>query len=88
MKPNLQSTDVVQGKLGDCWYVSALSIIANDDTYIKGQSLEICQKKPSYLSYGIHPKMFHYFTKFGIYVFKFFKKFKPVYVVVDDLFPV
>jgi hypothetical protein len=38
MTENLQSTDVVQGKLGNCWYVSALSIIANDDTYIKGKS--------------------------------------------------
>jgi hypothetical protein len=78
---------VVQGKLGNCWYVSALSIIANDDTFIKGKSLN---KKPieDNLVYGIHPIMFHKFKKYGLYVFKFFKKFTPVYVIVDDLFPV
>lgn len=34
------------------------------------------------------PPLFHYFTNYGMYVFKFFKKFKPVYVIVDELFPV
>lgn len=28
------------------------------------------------------------FVDYGIYVFKYFKKFKPVYVLVDQLFPV
>ena len=28
------------------------------------------------------------FNQFGLYVFKYFKKFQPVYVVCDDLFPV
>jgi hypothetical protein len=32
--------------------------------------------------------LFHSFVKYGLYVFKFFKKFKPVYVVVDELFPI
>lgn len=40
MKRNLKSTDIVQGMLGDCWYVSALSIITQNDEYIKGRSLE------------------------------------------------
>ena len=31
MCEDLKSTDVIQGKLGNCWYVSALSIIANND---------------------------------------------------------
>jgi hypothetical protein len=31
MSKNLKSTDVVQGNLGDCWYVSALSIITSND---------------------------------------------------------
>jgi hypothetical protein len=32
--------------------------------------------------------MFHIFREYGLYVFKFFKNFKAVYVVVDELFPV
>lgn len=28
MDKNLEANDVVQGKIGDCWFVSALSIIA------------------------------------------------------------
>lgn len=43
---------------------------------------------PEALTYGIHPAMFHIFKNWGIYVFKFFKGFEPVYVVVDDLFPI
>lgn len=38
--------------------------------------------------YGVNPYLFKFFTKFGLYVFKYYKKFKPVYVIVDDLFPV
>jgi hypothetical protein len=83
MNDDLKSTDVVQGKVGDCWYVSALSIIATNDEYIKGKSIDKCEKDPSLLTYGIHPLLFHSFVKYGLYVFKFFKKFKPVYVVVD-----
>ena len=30
MEGQLTPNDVVQGKLGDCWYVSSLSIIANN----------------------------------------------------------
>jgi hypothetical protein len=37
---------------------------------------------------GINPFLFKFFIRFGIYVFKYFKDFKPIYVVVDDLFPI
>lgn len=39
MNKTLKATDVVQGKLGDCWYVSALSIITLDDLYVKGKPI-------------------------------------------------
>lgn len=88
MKNDLKSTDIVQGNLGDCWYVSALSIITQNDEYIKGKSFEKLKRQPSMLTDGIHPPLFHLFRKYGLYVFKFFKKFKPVYVIIDELFPV
>ena len=31
LSDNLKTTDVMQGKIGNCWFVSSLSIIANDD---------------------------------------------------------
>jgi hypothetical protein len=83
----LKSTDVVQGKLGDCWYISALSTITLQDEYIKGKPISRCQKF-SDLTEGIMPPLFRGFVKYGMYVFKFFKKFKPVYVIIDDLLPV
>lgn len=88
MSSNLSANDVIQGKLGDCWLVSSLSIIASNDEYIKGKSMKECQRNPEELTYGIHPTLFHCFEEYGLYVFKFFKKFKPIYIVVDDLFPI
>lgn len=32
-----QSSDVKQGMLGDCWLISALSLIASEDDYIRGK---------------------------------------------------
>lgn len=46
MSSNLSANDVVQGKLGDCWLVSSLSIIASNDEYIKGKELKKCEKNP------------------------------------------
>ena len=37
---NLTANDIVQGRLGDCWFVSALSIVASNDEYIKGKPLK------------------------------------------------
>lgn len=85
---DLVANDIVQGKIGDCWFVSALSIITSNDEYVKGKSIKECKSSPEYLTYGVHPAMFHIFRDWGIYVFKFFKSFQPVYVIVDDLFPI
>lgn len=37
---NLVANDIIQGKLGDCWYVSALSIITSNDQLVKGKSFK------------------------------------------------
>lgn len=78
----------MQGRLGDCWFVSSLSIVASKDEYITGKAISECTTAPENLIYGVHPVLFQCFDNFGLYVFKFFKSFKPIYVVVDDLFPV
>ena len=78
----------MQGKIGDCWYVSSLSIIANNPEYVKGRAYNECLKSQDMSIYGVNPYLFKFFTKYGMYVFKYYKKFKPVFVVVDDLFPI
>jgi hypothetical protein len=88
MEGQLSPNDVVQGKLGDCWYVSSLSIIANNEEYLKGKPIDQCRKSQELSVYGVNPLLFKLFTKYGLYVFKYYKKFQPVYVVVDDLFPI
>ena len=35
----------------------------------------------------MNPFLFKFFSKYGIYVFKYYKKFKPIYVLIDDLLP-
>ena len=88
MDGDLTGNDVVQGALGDCWYVSSLSIIARNSQYIKGRSINDCKKRQDDAIFGVSPQIFKCFIKYGIYVFKYYKEFKPVYVLVDDLFPV
>jgi hypothetical protein len=37
---------------------------------------------------GMYPPLFHFLSAFGIYVCRFFKNQKWVYVVIDDTLPV
>lgn len=39
------------------------------------------------MSQGIFPPMFQVFSQYGIYVMKFFKKYKWRYVIIDDRLP-
>ena len=84
----MNANQVMQGNIGDCWYISSLSIIANKQEYLKGAPFEVCKKDQSSAIEGVNPYLFKFFLQYGMYVFKFYKKFQPVYVVVDDLFPV
>ena len=36
---------------------------------------------------GVYPPLFHYLRKYGMYVFRFFKECKWVYVIIDDRIP-
>ena len=39
------------------------------------------------LSNGVYPPIFHKFKAFGLYVFKIFKNFNWIYVIIDDRVP-
>ncbi|EAS01497.1 calpain family cysteine protease (macronuclear) [Tetrahymena thermophila SB210] len=87
------SNDVKQSSyLGDCWFVSALSIIAQNDAYLVG-SYDPSAKNVSQeqvliqMSEGIYPPMFHFLKQYGVFIFKFYKNFEWRYVIIDDKLP-
>ena len=74
-----ESNDVVQGSLGDCWFVSALSVLATKDYLLRGEFSpnilddgEIDDEENVMLSTGVYPPIFHSFRKKGIFCFRFF----------------
>lgn len=82
------SSDAVQGDLGDCWFISSMSIVAQYPSLLLGEKLEhIKEGNIDDCIKGISPKMFAGFNKYGIYVFKFYKGGEPCFVVVDDKIP-
>ena len=90
----IESNDVIQGNLGDCWFISALSVLATKDYLLRGEfSDEILVKKKirkiDYikLASGVYPPIFHSFRKKGIFCFRFYKNFKWRYVLVDNRLP-
>ena len=89
-----ESNDVMQGALGDCWFISALSVIATKDYLLRGEfnksildDGKIDEEEIKMMSEGIYPPIFHSFSTKGIYCFRFFKNFKWRYVIVDDRLP-
>lgn len=94
MDNGAESNDVIQGYLGDCWFIGALSIIATNDELLfhdlKIEELKngvICDELAGKLVKGVYPKIFHHLSQFGIYVFRFFKNYQWVYVLIDDRIP-
>ena len=90
----VESNDVVQGGLGDCWFVSALSVIATKDYLLRGEFSKhilddgiIDEEETVMLSTGVYPPIFHTFRNKGIFCFKFYKNFKWRYVIIDDRLP-
>ena len=90
------ANDVRQGTIGDCWFVSALSVLVTRDELLTGgragmkynKDMIIDKETASSLSQGVWPAIFHRYRKQGIYVLRFFKNFEWLYVVVDDRLPV
>ena len=89
-----ESNDVVQGSLGDCWFISALSVMATKDYLLRGEFSphilddgEIDDEENVMLSSGVYPPIFHAFRKKGIFCFRFFKNFGWKYVIIDSRLP-
>ena len=89
-----ESNDVLQGALGDCWFISALSVIATKDYLLRGEfnkaileDGKIDEEEIKMMSEGIYPPIFHSFSTKGIYCFRFYKNFKWRYVLIDDRLP-
>ena len=64
--------DIKQGGLGDCYYLSALSVIAHSRS-------DLLQKI-------FHPESRKY-QENGLYTVMFFRNRKPVFITIDDFFP-
>jgi hypothetical protein len=90
------SDDCKQGNLGDCWLISAMSVLANRDELLiggrRGMELDadmiIDKEIASLLCRGVYAPIFHKFRIVGIYVIRIFINFTWVYVLVDDRIPV
>lgn len=90
------SNDCIQGELGDCWLISAMSVlVTRDELLVGGRSgmeyksdMIVDKEIATLLSNGVYPPIFHRFRNRGIYVIRLFKNFKWIYVVIDDRIPV
>jgi hypothetical protein len=85
---------VLQGEVGDCWFIGALSIIGGYDYFVRGDFnptpdnlMEITDEEAMGMTKGLYPPMFHYLRKYGIYVIRFFKNYAWRYVIIDDRLP-
>jgi Ca2+-binding EF-hand superfamily protein len=91
---NISSNDVIQGSLGDCWFIGALSVLATRDDLVRGsiahltKTEEITPETALGISKGVYPPIFHCFAKKGLYVLRFFKNCAWRWVIIDDRVPV
>lgn len=90
------SDDCMQGKLGDCWFISAMSVLATRDELLIGgrrgmeydEDMIVDKEIASLLDNGVYPPIFHRYRSIGLYVLRFFKNFQWIYVIVDQRIPV
>lgn len=90
------SNDVKQSKyLGDCWFISALSLVASKDEFLVGNFVpkketinkDLSPEEAKGMSIGVYPPCFHFLKPYGIYVLRFMKMHVWRYVILDDRLP-
>ena len=86
----------MQGELGDCWLISALSsVVMRDELLVGGRrgmeydpEMIVDKDIATLLSNGIYPPIFHRYRSRGLYVLRIFKNFKWIYIIIDERIPV
>jgi len=90
------SSDCKQGGLGDCWLISAMSVLVTRDELLIGgrrgmeydKDMIIDKDIASLLSNGVYPPIFHRYRKYGLFVIRIFKDFNWNYVIIDERIPI
>jgi Calpain family cysteine protease len=72
-RDNVSHLDVVQGALGDCYFLSAISVLGESNV----RAMIV-----------IDPNEPELWKKLGCFCVRFFKEGDEEWVLVDDLFPV
>lgn len=89
------SADCVQGLIGDCWLISAMSVCANRDELLVGgragmeytDDMIVDKEIASLLCNGLYPPIFHRYRSVGMYILRIYKNFTWVYVILDERIP-
>jgi len=77
------SNDCKQGTLGDCWLISAMSVLATRDELLVGgrrgmeydENMIVDKMVADILSKGVYPPVFHRYRSIGLYVIRLFIEF-------------
>eukprot|EP01052_Picozoa_sp_SAG31_P025660 SAG31_NODE_2262_length_6062_cov_12.422774_4_plen_160_part_00 len=87
--------DVIQGALGDCWFLGAVSVLSSAGQPKHQQILEnifVSARQDGGGATAMNKRDREHCQKYGIYIMKFFKwvdndEDTDVYVIIDDQIP-
>jgi hypothetical protein len=90
------AADCVQGGLGDCWLISAMSVLVTRDELLVGgrrgmeydPQMIVDKEIATLLSNGVYPPIFHRYRSRGLFILRIYKNFNWIYVIIDERIPV